>query len=68
MARRRTIRSLIWSVSSVGPFTTTGVAASNLSVGSGVVVIFLFAGSPDRVSALSGQTTRVGIRPVMRDG
>ena len=68
MARRRTIRSQIWSVSSAGPFTATGVAASNLSVGSGVVVIFLFAGSPDRVSALSGQTTRVRIRPVMRDG
>jgi hypothetical protein len=68
MARHRTIRSQIWSVSSAGPFTTTGVVASNLSVGSGVVVIFLLAGSPGRVSALSGQTTRVRIRPVMRDG
>jgi hypothetical protein len=40
VARRRTIRSRSWSVSSAGPFTATLVAASNLSVGSGVVVIF----------------------------
>ena len=40
MARRRTIRSLSWSVSSAGPFTATFAAASNLSVGSGAVVIF----------------------------
>ena len=40
VARRRTIRSRNWSVSSAGPFTATLVAASNLSVGSGVVVIF----------------------------
>jgi hypothetical protein len=39
VARRRTIRS-IWSGSSAGPFTTTFVVASNLSVGSGVIVIF----------------------------
>jgi hypothetical protein len=39
VARRRTIHST-WSRSSAGPFTTTVVAASNLSVGSGVVVIF----------------------------
>jgi hypothetical protein len=39
VARRRTIRSLR-SVSSAGPFTVTIVAASNLSVGSGVIVIF----------------------------
>ena len=32
-------RSRNWSVSSAGPFTATLVAASNLSVGSGVVVI-----------------------------
>jgi hypothetical protein len=38
--RRRTIRSRSWSVSSAGPFTATLVAASNLSVGSGVVVSF----------------------------
>jgi hypothetical protein len=31
---------LTWSCSSAGPFTTTVVAASNLSVGSGVIVIF----------------------------
>ncbi len=55
-------------VASSGPFTTTLVAASNSSVGSGVVVIFLFTGSPDRVSALSSPGTRPGIRPVMRDG
>ena len=40
MARRRTIRSRRWSVSSAGPFAATWVAVSNLSVGSGVVVIF----------------------------
>ena len=39
VARRRTIHS-IWSESSAGPFTTTFVVASNLSVGSGVIVIF----------------------------
>jgi hypothetical protein len=39
VARRRTIRSRSWSVSSAGPFTATLVAASNLSVGSGVVVM-----------------------------
>src|SRR5439155_17482471 len=53
---------------SSGPFTTTCVAASNLSSGSGASVIFLLTGSPDRVSALSGRTTRVRIRPVIRDG
>ena len=39
MAWRPTIRSS-QSVSSAGPFTATHVAASNLSVGSGVIVIF----------------------------
>ena len=68
VARRRTIRSRNWSVSSAGPFTATLVAASNLSVGSGVVVSLPFAGSPDRVSALSRPGTWPGIRPVMRDG
>jgi hypothetical protein len=38
VARRRTIRSRNWSVSSAGPFTAT--AASNLSVGSCVVASF----------------------------
>ena len=33
------------------------VVASNLSFGSGAIVIFLFTGSPDRVSALSGPGT-----------
>ena len=51
---------------SSGPFTTTFVAASNLSSGSGALVIFLLTGSPDRVSALSGRTIRVRIRPVIR--
>jgi hypothetical protein len=55
-------------VTSSGPFTATFVAASNLSLGLGVLVIFLFTGSPDRVSALSGPGTRPGIRPVIRDG
>jgi hypothetical protein len=40
VARRRTIRSRSWSVSSAGPFAATLVAVSDLSVGSGVVVIF----------------------------
>ena len=31
---------------------------SNLSVGSGVIVVFLITGSPDRVSALSSRVTR----------
>ncbi len=39
MTRRRTISSSS-SVSSAGPFTTTVAVASNLSVGSGVFVIF----------------------------
>ena len=41
------------------------VAASNLSVGSGVVVIFFCLGSPDRVGPLSRPGTRPGIRPVI---
>ena len=52
---------------SSGPFTTTCVATSNLSSGSGASVIFFSTGSPDRVSALSGRTTRVRIRSVIRD-
>jgi transposase len=40
VARHRTIRSQGWNVSSAGPFTTTFVVASNLSVGAGVAVIF----------------------------
>jgi hypothetical protein len=52
---------------SSGPFTTTCVATSNLSSGSGASVIFFSTRSPDRVSALSGRTTRVRIRPVIRD-
>src|ERR1035437_4807145 len=46
-------------ISPSGPFTTTFVAASNLSSGSGVIVIFLFTGSPDRVSTLSRPGTCV---------
>jgi hypothetical protein len=40
---------------------------SSLSSGSGVIVIFLFTGSPDRVSPLSRPGTRPGIRPVIHD-
>ena len=43
-----------------------GVVASSLSFGSGVIVVFLFTGSPDRVSALSGRATKARIRPVIR--
>jgi hypothetical protein len=42
------------------------VVASNLSSGSGGLVIFFSTGSPDRVSALSSPGTRPGIRPVIR--
>ncbi len=31
-------------------------------------IVFLFTGSPDRVSPLSGRATRARIRPVIRDG
>jgi hypothetical protein len=63
-------RQSIWrhrSASSSGPLTATVVVASSLSFGSGISVIFLFTGSPDRVSTLSGPGTRPDIRPVMRD-
>jgi hypothetical protein len=46
------------SVPSSGPFTTTIVVASNLSVGSGRRRHLLFTGSPDRVSTLSRPGTR----------
>jgi hypothetical protein len=65
-----TRRQSIWRQSkgaSSGPFTTTTVGASNLSSGSGAPIIFLSTDSPDHVSALSRRTTRVRIRPVMRD-
>ena len=65
-----TRRQLIWRQSkgaSSGPFTTTSVVASNLSSGSGALVIFPSTGSPDRVSALSRPGTRPDIRPVIRD-
>jgi hypothetical protein len=46
------------SSSSSGPFAATVVAASNLSVGTGVIAYLLFTGSPDHVSTLSGPGTR----------
>ncbi len=54
---------------SSGPLTmpTAADMASNLSSGSGASIIFLLTGSPDRVSTLSGRTTRVRIRPVIRN-
>jgi hypothetical protein len=42
------------------------VVASSLSFGSGVIAVFLFTGSPDRVSALPGRATKARIRPVIR--
>src|SRR4051812_24945765 len=51
-----------------GPFAATVIAASNLPSGSEAPVIFLFTGSPDRVSTLSGPGTMSRIRPVTRDG
>jgi len=68
MAGRRTIRSQGWSVSSAGPFTAALTAVSELSVGSGVFVIFFFSLAHLTASALSRRTTTVRIRPVMRDG
>ena len=69
---RRTSRSArrqsIWrqsSVASSGPLTTTCAVASSLSSGSGDHVVFLFTGSPDRVSPLSRPGTWPGIRPVI---
>jgi hypothetical protein len=64
-------RQSIWRqrrASSSGPLTTpTGaVAASSLSFGSGVINHFLFTGSPDRVSTLSGSGTMSRIRPVIQ--
>jgi hypothetical protein len=53
--------------SSSGPLTTTSVAPSSLSFGSGISVIFLLTGSPDHVSALSSPGTRPDIRPVIRN-
>ena len=64
---RRQSMACRWKAASSGPFTTTVVAASNLSFGSGASVIFLFTGSPDRVSTLSRPGARPGIRPVIRD-
>ena len=54
-------------VASSGPFTATVVTASNLSSGSGALVIFLLTGSPDRVSPLSRPGTQSRIRPVIQD-
>ena len=69
MARRLTIRSHRWSASPAGPFTATVVAASNLSVGAGVVVIIFspLAHLTASVSALSRPGTRPGIRPVIQN-
>src|SRR5436190_17223160 len=48
--------------SSAGPLTTAMTAASSLSIGSGVIVIFIFGGSPDHVSPLSRSGTSPDIR------
>ena len=53
------INSVPGKDSSSGPFAAATAAASNLSFGSGVSIIFLFTGSPDRVSTLSGPGTQV---------
>jgi hypothetical protein len=60
----------IWrqsSSSSSGPLTATCVVASSLSSGSGVTAVFLFTGSPDRVSPLSRPGTRPDVRSVIHD-
>jgi hypothetical protein len=69
---RRTFRSAarqsIWrhsDAASSGPLTPACTAASSLPSGSGITFIFLFTGSPDRVSPLSRPSTRPGIRPVI---
>ena len=53
------------SASSSGPLTTTSRVQLVLRFRDHV--IFLFTGSPDRVSTLSSPGTRPGIRPVIRD-
>jgi hypothetical protein len=67
LARRRTIRSRSWSVSSAGPFTATLVAASNLPVGSGVVVTFASLAHLTASARFRAGPPGVRIRPVMRD-
>ena len=62
-----TIRSTAWSVSSAGPFTATLVAASNLSVGSDVVVIFFSLAHLTASARFRAGPQGVRIRPVMRD-
>ena len=51
---------------SSGPLTTTAnaAAASNLSSGSGVIIVFLFTDPPDHVSAVSGPGIKPAVRPV----
>jgi hypothetical protein len=67
LARRRTIRSQGWSVSPAGPFATTIVAASDLSVGAGVVVIFASLAHLTASAPFRAEVTRARIRPVIRD-
>jgi hypothetical protein len=64
---RDVVRSARWSVSSAGPFTTTIVVVSNLSVGSGVIVIFAFWAHLTASARSRAPGTRPGIRPVIRD-
>ena len=49
------------------PLTAAGAAASSLSVGSGLIVVFPL-GSPDHVSAISGPGTGARYPAVIHDG
>ncbi len=68
MAQRHTIRSQGWSVSSAGPFAAALAAASNLSVGSGIVVFFFSLAHLTASARFRAGPLGVRIRPVMRDG
>ena len=65
-----TRRQSIWRqsrIASSGPLTTTWSRRLACPRVPGSSIIFLFTGSPDRVSPLSRPGTRPGIRPVIRD-
>jgi hypothetical protein len=64
VAWRRTMRSF-GSGSSAGPFTATYVVASNLSVGSGVIVIFAVWAHLTASARFRVRARWPGIRPVI---
>jgi hypothetical protein len=58
------IRVALGRGSSAGPLTTTERSGVSFVRWLGLIVDVVLLGSPDHVSALSRQTTRVGVRPV----